>query len=289
MANTTGKETATPEAIYRVILDSDEPVLTNQQIADEIGVSAQTVRNHIDEVVEYNGVHSRKIGRTRVYWYEEEETIVDFEYTTDLGINVTSQILLEARTEYLQAKQYAHSHLAADTSDPQVRVWLWEMIYKYLTRSQVYEQLEFTMENGYEVDPSSRWAKELGEDVLRYYVGEHHFFTVPEFGEVSGLDGLESYETARAKSLAVIAAAGELPDHSRTADEELDEYAGRVVGAYQAAVGGAPPDACAEDVEMDQSRISNDDLDELYPSVSELLGAGETIDHLVTSVYDIRW
>lgn len=256
----------TAGAIYRVITDSDAPVLTANDIAEQLDVSKPTVFNNIEEVEKDPDIHKREIGQSFVYWYEPKGS-TEFDYRTNLGIPVADLNLLEFRAKYFQSKSLAHDHLEESESPQEVRAVLWDVIHDYLVQSQLSRTVALdrsAVDEGerpeYTINESLSWAQTMGDD-LEYYAFEHHFFTSEWFGEVRGIAGLKAYNSKRRFRLYKIAAGGEIPD---------------------------PTDEDAE-ADIDQSRITAQDLDEIYPSFSQLLGVGETIDHLVTTTWGINW
>lgn len=63
---------ATDERILKAIRDAYPPAVGTSDIAEEIGVSRQTVDRHLRDLVEEGYVNTSKIGRVRAWWLSDE-------------------------------------------------------------------------------------------------------------------------------------------------------------------------------------------------------------------------
>lgn len=62
----------TVDEIVSLLRSGEKPVFTVTDIADEFGVSDETIRRRMSEVTEREGVQERQIGKADVYWYSHQ-------------------------------------------------------------------------------------------------------------------------------------------------------------------------------------------------------------------------
>lgn len=75
MAQNRGPEAiATVPNMIEAIAEVDKPVLTVGDIADQLGVAAETVRRRREELEAHPDVKTTQVGRARAYWIEETDT-----------------------------------------------------------------------------------------------------------------------------------------------------------------------------------------------------------------------
>jgi hypothetical protein len=67
---------------YRLLTRSHPPVWTAADIGEELGVAGSTVRENIDELLQYPGVRSHEVGRATVYYHEQAQMQEDLDVTT---------------------------------------------------------------------------------------------------------------------------------------------------------------------------------------------------------------
>lgn len=259
---------STSEAIYRAIVEADEPVVTRDDLAEKLDVSIPTVTKHIESVEHREDIRVRKIGQSFTYWYEEPEEdqpVYDFQYTTDLGVQMPEKVAIEARAEYLHSTQLAETYLHRGEANAKVRHWYWRQLNRYLNRSQLSQAVSRTESNGYILNQGSSYDQDWG-DRAEYHATERHFFTSSWYGEVEGIAGLKEFESKREARLLEVAYDGDIPDPADYTGEDSDVMP-----------------------EPDLSKITAQDLDETYPSLTTLIGVGNQLDNLVTEATGIRW
>lgn len=268
---TDGRGKINADVLYATILEGTDgvqaeyQVMTIQDIADELDVSDQAIRNHIDEVEGIEDVQTRRIDRSTVYWTSDPSPY-DYELNTlgdDLGLSPFEVLVHYQQTDWRYAKKQALRGALSD-SRPKTREILYNHLCDYIGRANLREMTN-TVEGDegveFEPNPDGWMAKKLDEDELQYYATEAFLFDTEWFGEVRGIGGFLRFDMDvgyRRKDI--------MSDDGYTPGDEYQE-------------GG-------EDL-FDEDQISDQDRDEIYPSLTELVGAGEKIDQLVVEIYGI--
>ncbi|ERH07789.1 MAG: hypothetical protein J07HN4v3_00152 [Halonotius sp. J07HN4] len=67
-------ETVDGEAVLSVFDAVDGPIVTSTDVADVVGISTESARRHLNELVGEGPLRRRKTGRTVVYWIAEATT-----------------------------------------------------------------------------------------------------------------------------------------------------------------------------------------------------------------------
>ena len=269
---TDGRGKITGEVLYNALLEgtdgmrSEYKVMTVQDLAKELDVSDQAVRNHIDELERIDDVASRKIDRSTVYWVPRANMDVEElrGFGRDLGLTPHEALIHDKQAKWRFAKKQALRGQISD-SPAETRAILYEHLYKYITTAELRGLIQSERtEDGVKYHPATEgeMVARLDEDDVAEYATEHLMFTSEWFGEVRGVAGLLEFNRAREARLKEIAG-GE--DYN-----QLDEYR-----------------SDTEDV-FDEEKITDQDIDEIYPSLTDLVGAGEKIDQIAADIYNIE-
>jgi predicted ArsR family transcriptional regulator len=62
-------ETATIDAVFDVLVNADDPVLTANEVAEAIGVTSETARRKLTELSEQGRVKRKDVGARAVVWW----------------------------------------------------------------------------------------------------------------------------------------------------------------------------------------------------------------------------
>lgn len=259
MAPERGGYKVNPSEILAVVSSTEKPVWTVQEIANRLGVSEPTVHNHIGAVEEMPGVKSKKIGRSTVYWYEiadDEDSLLDVE--SAFGVSPAFELLIDARANWLWSVNAAYESIAADDGiHPLARARLWKVLKKYARRSKVWTAIKIDTEESEEGnivykhrEGKTALPQQANLDTLDYYLFDLPMFESEWFGTVRGVAGLTEFDRALSREL-----------EARASEEGT----------------------------VDPDDLTDQDVDELYPSLHELVGIGATLDHLITQIYNVDW
>lgn len=137
-------QTSTSREIEAVVLNgppylaTEKPFLTQADIAEELDVSRETVRTHIEDVADHPLIRAESVGQAKVYWRAYSP---DDDWGDEADNEVLEQIVAEfveeqemtlvmRRALWLQTKQ----ELVGDTSNPvspNKRLQAWDRLLDY--------------------------------------------------------------------------------------------------------------------------------------------------------------
>lgn len=254
------------EQLYRHLMQSRDP-LTVPSFAEEFDVSPKTVRKRLDDLMRYPGVKTRKVGNTKIFWYnpsqatedrkvggEEVAELANFDYDRDEIVQDTFEHRAKARGLWLDRRQRLRSrHSGLGEIDSLLnRADLWMALEEYMTTMaatwpsvflDAYDE-KHTEEDVEPLIDLDDWH--IDEQTFDYFTKEVTLFGSGEIGQLEGLAEL-SIE------------AGGINEKIR---EELDEK--------------SPGEITSR-------------LDELIPQFEEILQAGEAFDTFVCEMNGYNW
>lgn len=189
-------------------LPPGSPVSTTGDLAEDLDVTAQTVRNHVDEVLAYPSIKTRKIRGASVYWYEQDDPIEgDTPQFGGMGSDEFSPAGWERRGHWQGLRQHLRAD-AAEGASPARRVeYLWEVFRNFdVLGGPLNVRLNLLREDAgdgetrdYSTVPSEFYEiaePHVSSEEMEYYFDERRFFETEAYGEVVGVFGFREYEQA---------------------------------------------------------------------------------------------
>jgi DNA-binding transcriptional ArsR family regulator len=276
------------ESIYRVLESTRQPVMSASQIAEVLGVTKQTVYNHLDPVIERSDIHSLDVGGTTAYyqarpWDPEDVHSRPFNKIGIADVHPGTRTLVHHRAEFLRAKSQAEELAKEQGDDIGLRYDFWESLSAYIRCSTVLSAFELNRYIDHVMDfeesppaeiedenldlegfgnpgdqeppraPPSPGGSDLSSEQMEEYRSGTLMFSTDWFGEVEGLGGLYHFDFAVRSEV----------------NDLLDEHPIEEGDGQDAARSHA--------------------TDELYPSMNDLLAAAERADSIITEVMGEDW
>jgi len=242
--------------------DEGRPFLTLGDIAGEIGVSKQTVRRRISEIAAHPAIESSSVGQADVYWRAGASRQAWNEGLAGEGDSQQAlrdyfehrkNVLISARARWLQAKQEALAD-GADEASPEARWELWRLIGAYLDSLDELGHVSFGVAAAKQSLPSEY------VELLELDDYEESAAALPADFRTEGFRR-RLYETvlfdapfgSEVKGLAML-----LPHYVWVSEQLSDEG-------------------------------DSDEIDEVVPSMRDMLYAGDVLDQFVAQLYGYYW
>lgn len=233
------------------------PVSTTADIAEELDVTPQTIRNHINQALAYPGIKHREIRGAPVYWYEEDTAFEDKtpQFGGLLDENDFYPLAWERRGHWQGLRQHIRADVGNDVPANRRAKYLWEVFGNHSAmRAGLSIRLnKLTDTSG----PTSRSDVpeefyEMGEPTvsaktMKYYFEERPLLEVEAYGDVVGFWEFEDYE------------------HSLKTEFRNE------VGA------------------VDLETIDNAKINQWVPTCEEILDVGDAWDGLLSDLYNWKW
>jgi hypothetical protein len=228
-------------------------VLTTGDLADDLGVSDQTIRNHIDAVLEHPGINTRKIRGAPVFWHEPESAYNGGPRFGGLGgSEAFFPTAWERRGHWQGLRQHLVKDAGAGAPAEKRAKYLWEL---FRTHDQLMASVTHKL-NSLRADDNSRGVPDefyqafepaVSSDTIRYYFDERTYFETDAYGEVVGLFDFE--------------------DYYRAAESEFEN------------------DVLT--VELDE--LDAETIDAWVPSCAEILDTGDALVDITSEIYNWKW
>lgn len=265
-----------PHQIRHVLQTTDEPVLSAEGIGEAMGVTATTVRNHIDEALNDRAIHQKTVGTTTVY-YHDDITVESHKHTHFRPFETfthTDEKVLTSRALWQEAKRRYHT----SGSDEDL---LWNRLHLYYTARDYLEKCGGMKYSLWEVRRQGvPEEKDYSEHVQAHHE-DRYLFTSDWFGDVVGFSGFLEYDaqlTSRINELA-------------KEELDIDESDDVDVSDGSASETSENLDKAVEQLK-DRERVSirelpEEQLDELFPDIATVLHVGEVIDQFTVELHGI--
>lgn len=255
--NERGPYKAGPEEIWSAILGSKEPVVTAGDLAEMLDVSEPTIRNHMDEVVDMWSIKSRKIGRTTVYWPDTRDSVETLG-TPRASRNVIRDDAMSSVARWRDEKQSYYEEIQENGSTPVLRARAWQEMMELWGATDFDFRLETdpdTGEWGLHEDYGHRDGLDITAEEIESYLFDHYLFTSDWSGAVRGFADLQKMNFDVDSRLKELVEEEGLKGEDRLSYHDLPEQ----------------------------------ELDEIFPSMVEIIGTADTLEHVVRRLWGIRW
>lgn len=250
------------------------PVLTLSELAERIGVTSQTVRNHRDELSRHVMVREKEIAGTTVYWEQKHEQ-ADQELSGQRSESRVSRgRYVSNRGEWIDFKTYDVPALRV-SDNPEARHYAAKEVLRFLQTQlqfqpvldsevppEVPEDLHDMVDDDGKVPHMAPWfdldRMSMSDEMALQYLYSIPILESDWYGEVNGLVGLRDFGSKlNAKMM-------EETGHDLPPDDGI-----------------SMPDV-HEQADADTYR-------RVYPTVSALADAGEVVDEFASDLHCYRW
>lgn len=167
--------------ISRLLVETDQPFLTTDDIGDILDISKPTVLRHVDEASARPNIASRKVGQTTVYYQTDVPT------TTNRldAVSNPRKAVLEHRAMWLDAKERFYRQLENHSRS---QILLHNALYDYALHCGGLQYQPSYVEDG-EHEITLSVNSELTEEEVKYADSELLLLESEEYGEIRGISG----------------------------------------------------------------------------------------------------
>lgn len=262
----------TATEIKWAIVDADKPFMTVSDLADELGVSGQTIHDNKNELEDDWSIETDTVGQATVFYHRGGVDSWDKESANQDW----RERMYGRRGMWLETVSNVKTRRRLKGEKVDQRIELWKALDRHpydnsfgayepaSERPEDYENTDeeypeiFKWEHRVSIPPSAN----ISIEEVRVYDQEIFLFESEWYGEVTGLCGL-----ARFKSKV----------RSQLREKEFEnpmEQMMKNVGS-----GDRKP--------LDE--FDEENLDELVPTVDQIIAAGEAADYLFCELYGVEW
>jgi len=263
----------TPEIVYQSIrtayFERGSPVLTAQDLADQVDVTRPTIYKHLDEVKEMPGIRTDTIGQAQVYWYEprSSDSEMDSETTMQRRRHFAWNDLLGKRARCLDVREQLRQAIISETTDLELQLALIAEMSRYLLEGT--DWVNWDTVHAKQSFAESDWFNDPDETAFEAATGPKY-----QLGEHSGLsDEQTDYYLHRAHIF-------------RTRDDRDVIGLGEFLMPYYPHITKTLED---EKGNIDIAEADPANIRPLLPPPRQLLTAADIVDEFVTNHFKIKW
>lgn len=267
----------TATEIKWAIVDADKPFMTVSDLADELGVSGQTIHDNKGELEDDWSIETDTVGQATVFYHRG---VVD-SWNKESANQDWRERMYGRRGMWLETVSNVKTRRRLEGENVDQRIELWQALdrHPYDNSFGAYEATSMTKEqfdevkdelpyddypdiHNFEYRVSIPPSANISIEEVRVYDQDIFLFESEWYGKVTGLCGL-----ARFKSKV----------RSQLREKEFEnpmEQMMKNVGS-----GDRKP--------LDE--FDGENLDELLPTVDQIIAAGEAADYLFCELYGVEW